>query len=146
MKDLQVSLDDVLDFDVQVTVGSSAAERAELQSMAVMLAQGGIIDAEAVLTLFKVPGMWKILERMERKAQEAAAAEAAANQPAAEAPDPYTDESVSGASDVSQLPPELQAVIETVRELGGDDLAARTMRGIQSERGAALAGRAAGGS
>lgn len=146
VKDLQVSLDDVLDFDVQVTVGSSAAERAELQSMAVMLAQGGIIDAEAVLTLFKVPGMWKILERMERKAQEAAAAEAAANQPAAEAPDPYTDESVSGASDVSQLPPELQAVIETVRELGGDDLAARTMRGIQSERGAALAGRAAGGS
>lgn len=146
LKEIQLSLDDVLTFDVQVTVGSSAAERAELQQMATLLAQAQMLDAEAVLTLFKVPGMWKILNRMEQKAQQAAAAEAAAQQPQGEAPNPYSDESIASATDVSQLPQEMQAVIGTVRKYAGDDLAERTMRGMQSERGAALSRREVGAS
>jgi hypothetical protein len=143
-QELAAATDEVLDFDVTVVVGSSSAQRSELQSMAVMLAQAGIIDGEAVLTLFKVPGMWKILERMERKAEMQAQLEAG-QQPQAEPPDPASDEQVSQATDVSQLPPNLQAIIESVREELGDDAAQHALQGLTRERAEAMARRSAGG-
>jgi len=132
---------DVLDFDVQVTVGSSAAERTELQNMAVLLAQAGHLDAESVLEMFRVPGRYRILERIERSKQEAAMLQAAqqVGQTQGEAPNPYSDETVAGAQDMQQLPPELQNVLAVVGEYLGPDVMNFAFRGLQRERGAALA-------
>ena len=146
--ELDAVTSDILDFDVQVIVGSPSAERESLKNMAVMLAQAGMLDPEAVLKIFKVPGMWKILDRMSKRAEAQAEAEMAAQNAQAEQPealDPYAEENIAQVTEVSQLPPELQAIVQEVGQRLGEHEMRNSLQGFTRERAENLARRQAGG-
>jgi hypothetical protein len=134
------STGDVLDFDVDVVVGSSSSAKIQDETNAVLLAQAGIIDAEAVLEKLKWPRRHRILERVAKKAQQEQAIQlAGAVGPTGEPPDPYSNESVAGAQGPSDLPPELQEVLKAVEAELGSEVAAAAFRGIQTDRRTAVA-------
>ena len=138
MKGLTESAADVLDFDVRVQVGSGTAQRTVDQTNAVLLAQAGMIDPEAVLEILDVRKRHKIIERMQQKAAQQAQAEAA-TAAAGSAPGPYSDEAIVGAQSPAQLPPALQEAIAIAERVAGPGMGDFAFRQMQEERAEALA-------